>query len=196
MKRLLLSFACAFALAGCAGMPGSDVLTAGVAAASDALTGPDTDYRNYLTACRSEVKAQAEAYEADTKALQAGLTSGNEKTQYGSTLIMAFKAGQGGPKIGCTFARKKGNMELLMDGGDNGLVGLGKFLYSENRAASRFERQLEADNLRFQLSTNRATTEQRENNSLIRDLTGTRPDEANRSRAEADALRATQTPAE
>lgn len=189
MKRLLILAALALGLTGCAGIPGGEALTTGVAAVSDVLAGPDTDYKNYLTACRAEVKAQAEAYEADSKALQSGLTSGNKETQYGSTLIMAFKAGQGGPKLGCTMARKKGNMELLMDGGDNGLVGLGKFLYSENREASRFKRQLEADNERFRLSTNRATAEQRENNSLIRDLSGTRPDEANRSRVEADVLR-------
>lgn len=190
MKRIFLLIACALALTGCAGIPGGEALTTGVAAVSDALTGPDTDYKNYLTSCRAEVKAQADAYEADSKALQAGLTSGNEKTQYGATLIMAFKAGQGGPKIGCTTVRKKGNMELLLGGDENGLVGLGKFLYSENRQASRFERQLEADNERIRLSTNRATTEQRENNNLLRDLVGTRNDPAALDRAAADKIRA------
>lgn len=186
MKRLLILAALAMGLTGCAGIPGGDAITAGAAAVSDVLTGPDTDYKNYLTHCRAEVKAQADAAKAESEALQAGLSSGNKETQYGSTLIMAFKAGQGGPKIGCTVARKKGAVELML--GESNILNLGVELYRENRAGARFERQMEADNERFRLSTNRATAEQRENNSLIRDLTGTRPDEANRSRAEADAL--------
>jgi len=192
MKRFLILAALALGLTGCAGIPGGEALTTGVAAVSDVLTGPDTDYKNYLTHCRAEVKAQADAAKAESEALQAGLSSGSKETQYGATLIMAFKAGQGGPKIGCTVARKKGAVELML--GESNILNLGVELYRENRAGARFQRQMEADNERFRLSTNRATTEQRENNNLIRDLSGTRPDEANRSRAEADQLRAPATP--
>lgn len=193
MKRFLILAALAIGLTGCAGIPGGDAITAGAAAVSDVLTGPDTDYKNYLTHCRAEVKAQADAAKAESEALQAGLSSGSKETQYGATLIMAFKAGQGGPKIGCTVARKKGAVELML--GESNILNLGVELYRENRAGARFNRQMEADNERFRLSTNRATTEQRENNSLIRDLAGTRPDEANRSRAEADVLRIEAAPA-
>lgn len=185
MKRLIAIIFAAL-LAGCAGIPGGEALTAGVAAVSDAFTGPDTDYRNYLTHCRAEVKAKAEAAEAESQALQAALSSGNERTQYGATLIMAFKAGQGGPKINCTAERKKGNMELLL--GESDLLNLGVDLYRENRAGARFNRQMEADKERFRISSQQSTDMQRENNSLIRDLAGTRPDEANRSRAEAERL--------
>lgn len=190
MKRFLILAALAMGLTGCAGIPGGDAITAGAAAVSDVLTGPDTDYKNYLTHCRAEVKAQADAAKADSAALEAGLSSGNEKTQYGATLIMAFKAGQGGPKIGCTVARKKGAVELML--GESNILNLGVELYRENRAGARFKRQMEADNERFRLSTNRATTEQRENNNLLRDLVGTRNDPAALDRAAADKLRATE----
>jgi len=187
MKRFFLLIACALALTGCAGIPGGEAATTAVAAVSDALTGPDTDYKNYLSHCRAEVKAQADAAKADSEALQAGLSSGNEKTQYGATLIMAFKAGQGGPKIGCTVARKKGAVELML--GESNILELGVDLYRENRAGARFERQMEADKERFRLSTNRATTEQRENNNLLRDLVGTRNDPAELDRAGAYRIR-------
>lgn len=190
MKRFFLLIACALALTGCAGIPGGEAVTAAAAVASDVLTGPDTDYKNYLSHCRAEVKAQADAATADSKALEAGLSSGNEKTQYGATLIMAFKAGQGGPKIGCTVSRKKGTAELLL--GESDLLSLGVELYRENRAGARFQRQMDADTERFRLTTQRATTEQRENNSLLRDLVGTRNDPAELDRAAADKLRATE----
>ncbi|HAX23045.1 MAG TPA: hypothetical protein DCY64_22505 [Hydrogenophaga sp.] len=188
--RLALLLAVALALSGCAGIPGGEALTTGVAAVSDALTGPDTDYKNYLSHCRAEVKAQADAISADSKALEAALTAGNEKTQFGAILLLAVKAGQGGPKIGCTVARKKGAVELML--GESNILELGVDLYRENRAGARFKRQMEADNERFRLSTNRATTEQRENNNLLRDLVGTRNDPAALDRAAADKIRATE----
>lgn len=143
MKRFLILLACTVGLAGCAGMPGGDAVTAAVGVASDVLTGPDTDYKNYLSHCRAEVKEQAEAAKADSQALQAALTSGNDKTQYGATLIMAFKAALGGPKIGCSAQRKKGTAELLL--GESDLLDKGLRLYEINRDEKRFKRQLDAD---------------------------------------------------
>lgn len=192
--RLFAAGAMALALAGCGTIPGGETVAAAVAGASDALTGPDTDYKNYLSHCRAEVKAQADAIEADSKALQAGLTSGNEKTQYGATLIMAFKAGQGGPKIGCTVARKKGAMELLL--GESDVLQLGVELYRENRAGARFNRQLEADK---QMQRERLEHERemnRQNNDLLTTLSGDKLDlnkESNRA-AEAATRATTTTP--
>jgi len=143
MKKSLLAIAAALSLAGCASIPGSELITTSVAAVSDALTGPDTDYKNYLSHCRTEVNAQRDVAKADAEALTAALSKGNDKTQYGATLIMAFKAGQGGPKIGCTVARKKGNMELLL--GESDLLDAGLRLYEINRSEKRFSRQLAAD---------------------------------------------------
>lgn len=147
MKRLLsliaIGLLAAITLPGCAAVPGGDALTGAAATVTDALTGPDTDYKNYLTHCRAEVNAQRDVVKSDNEALKAALTDGNEKTQYGATLIMAFKAGQGGPKIGCTVARKKGAVELLL--GESELLRVGVDLYRENRAGARFNRQLEAD---------------------------------------------------
>lgn len=182
LYRLLAAGAVALALTGCGTIPGGETAAAAVAGVSDALTGPDTDYKNYLSHCRAEVKAQADAIEADSKALQAGLTSGNEKTQYGATLIMAFKAGQGGPKIGCTVARKKGAVELLL--GESDVLQLGVELYRENRAGARFNRQLEADKQMQRERLNHEREMNRQNNELLTTLSGDKLElnkEANRS---------------
>ena len=184
--RILIAAVAALVLSGCAGIPGGEALTAGVAAVSDVLTGPDTDYKNYLSHCRAEVKAKADAYEERSKTLQAALTSGNEKTQYGATLIMAFESGQGGPKITCTAQRNPRVMELLLQ--DNALLNLGMEAYRENRAGERFKKQLEFDREALKINTDANRDARRDNNRMIMDLTGTRPDEANRSRAEAERL--------
>lgn len=184
--RLFAAGAAALALAGCGAIPGGEAVATAVAATTDVLTGPDTDYKNYLAHCRAEVKAQSDAVQADSKALEAALTSGNEKTQYGATLVMAFKAGQGGPKIGCTASRKKGALELML--GEGELLEFGKDIYFENRAEKRFREQMAFEKERLRLTLDHDRRTQREQNDLIRDIGGTRPDEANRSRAEADRL--------
>ena len=189
MKRIFQSiFAAvlAVAMSGCAGIPGSEAITAGAAVVSDVLTGPDTDYKNYLSHCRAEVKAKADAATADSVALQTALSSGNDKTQYGATLIMAFKAGQGGPKITCTAERKRGAVELLL--GESDVLQLGVDLYRENRAGARFKTQMEFEEKALKITTDAARDARRDNNRFISDLAGTRPDEANRSRAEAERL--------
>lgn len=170
MKRFLLIIAAALSLTACSTVPGGAEVAAVASSAVDALTGPDTDYKNYLSHCRAEVKAQADAIKAENDALAAGLSSSSEKTQYGATLIMAFKAGQGGPRIGCTVARKKSMSELLL--GESDLLRIGVDLYRENRAESRFKRQLEADQemLKDRLAHERQMT--RQNNDLLTTLTG------------------------
>lgn len=194
MKRLFTIICAALALTGCGTIPGGETVTAAAAAAVDVFTGPDTDYTNYLKHCRAEVTAQKDAIVADNEAMRAALTSGNEKTQYGATLIMAFKAGQGGPKIGCTVSRKKGAMELLL--GESDVLQLGVELYRENRAGARFNRQLEADK---QMQRERLEHERemnRQNNDLLTTLSGDKLDlnkESNRA-AEAATRATTTTP--
>lgn len=170
MKRLIITILAALSLTACGTIPGGTEVAAVASSAVDALTGPDTDYKNYLSHCRAEVKAQADAIKAENDALAAGLSSDSEKTQYGATLIMAFKAGQGGPKIGCTVARKKGISELLL--GESDLLRIGVDLYRENRANQRFQKQLEADK---ELATARMEHERlltQQNNDLLTTLTG------------------------
>ena len=169
MKRFLAFFLAA-ALTACSSIPGGTELAAVGTAAVDALTGPDTDYKNYLASCRAQMKAQSDAIEADSKALQAGLTSGDEKTQYGATLIMAFKAGQGGPRIGCSLDRRPGFTELLLK--NNSLLDAGLRLYEVNRADHRFKRQLDADKemSRDRMDFQRDMEDRR--NRLITTLTG------------------------
>lgn len=195
MKRIfqsLFAAVLAVAMVGCAGIPGGEALTAGVAAVSDALTGPDTDYKNYLAHCRAEVKAKADAAEADSLALQTALSSGNDKTQYGATLIMAFKAGQGGPKITCTAERKKGAMELVFQ--DNALLEFGKDIYLDNRAEKRFNRQLDFDEKALKITTDAARDARRDNNKFVTDLVGTQASRDSAAAAEA-ARRAAAAPA-
>jgi hypothetical protein len=182
MKRLLSILSVALALTGCAGIPGSEAVATTVAAATDVLTGPDTDYKNYLTHCRAEVNAQRDAIKSDNEALTAALSKGNDKTQYGATLIMAFKAGQGGQKIGCSVARKKGAVELLL--GESDLLRLGVDLYRENRAGARFARQLEADKelTRERLAHDREMADRQ--NDLLTTLSG---DKLEYFRAQAEA---------
>lgn len=168
--RIILAAAAAIALSGCSSIPGGTEIAAVATSAVDALTGPDTDYKNYLTSCRAQVKAQADAIEADSKALQAGLTSGDEKTQYGATLIMAFKAGQGGPRIGCSLERNPRLTELLFK--NSSVLDFGMRLYEVNRADKRFSRQLDADKEmnRDRMDFQRDMEDRR--NRLITTLTG------------------------
>lgn len=188
MKRFFLLIASAIALTGCAGIPGGEAVTAAVAVASDVFTGPDTDYTNYLKHCRTEVTAQKEAIVADSKALEAGLTSGNEKIQFGSLVLLAAKSGQAGPRIGCTVARKKGAAELML--GESNILELGVELYRENRAGARFNRQLEADKelARTRMAHERGMADRQ--NDLLTTLSGDKIEltrEANRaSEAAAD----------
>jgi hypothetical protein len=184
MKRLIAAALLAVSLTGCGALTGADAIATTVAAASDVLTGPDTDYKNYLSHCRIEVQAQRDAIKADTEALKAALSDGNDKTQFGATLIMAFKAGQGGPKIGCTAARKKGAVELLL--GESDLLRLGVDLYRENRAGARFNRQLEADKemTRERLSHDREMADRQ--NDLLTTLSGDKLEQF-KAQAEADS---------
>jgi hypothetical protein len=155
MKRLFTILAAAVALTGCASMPGGQEVTALAATAADVLTGPDTDYKNYLTSCRAEVKAQADALKAENEALAAGINSKDEKIQFGSLILLAAKSGMNGPRVGCSVERKRGFTELVFQ--NSNVLSLGVELYRENRAGARFNRQLEAnkemtkDRQRFEL---------------------------------------------
>lgn len=142
MKRIIAIFAVA-ALTGCASIPGGTELAAVGTAAVDALTGPDTDYKNYLSHCRAEVNAQRSAIEADAKAMEAGLKSADKDIRFGSLILLAAKSGMAGPRVGCSVARKKGFTELLLE--NNSMLDFGLRLYEVNRADKRFSRQLEAD---------------------------------------------------
>lgn len=143
VKRISVVFAAVLALSGCASIPGGQEIAALGTSAVDALTGPDTDYKNYLASCRAQMRSQMEAVEAESKLLQAGLSSKDAETRYGTTLILAFKAGQGGTRIGCSLDRRPGFTELLLK--NNSILDAGIQLYGINRADKRFQRQLDAN---------------------------------------------------
>jgi hypothetical protein len=175
MKRICLklaaSLAVLLALPACGTIPGSDAVTAAAAVVTDAFTGPDTDYTNYLKHCRTEVAAQKEAAVADSKALEAGISSSNEKIQVGALVLLAAKTGAGGPKIGCTMARKPSISELLL--GDGELLDLGKDLYLDSRAEKRFNRQLEANERSEARRLEHDRGVEKDRADLIRDMAGT-----------------------
>lgn len=170
MKRLIAIIGCVLALAGCGTIPGGPEIAAVAGSAVDALTGPDTDYKNYLAHCRAEIKAQAEAHEADAEALKAGINSDDEKIQFGSLILLAAKSGQGGPRIGCTAQRKKGLAELAFE--NSNILDLGFQFYRLNREQKQFQKRLDADR---ELASERLKHEQemnRQNNDLLTTLTG------------------------
>lgn len=188
MKRLLSILLIALALTGCSTIPGGQEVTALAATAADVLTGPDTDYKNYLTSCRAEVKAQADMVKAENEALAEGLRSGDEKIQFGAMILLAAKSGMNGPRIGCSVERKRGFTELVFQ--NSNVLSLGVELYRENRAGARFNRQLEANK---EMARDRQDFElglEDRRNSLLTNLTGTRPDPAALDRANADRIRA------
>lgn len=187
MKRFFQSLCAAVlavAMAGCAGIPGGEAITAGAAVVSDVLTGPDTDYKNYLTHCSKEVAAQQKAAESESTALANALNSSSEKTQFGALILLAVKSGDKSPKIGCSVSRKKSIPELLLT--DNSLLELGKDLYFENRAEKRFGRQLDADKELAKARMDHERRMTRENNDLLTTLTGDKLEQF-KAQAEADS---------
>lgn len=169
MKRIIAIIAVA-ALTGCSTIPGGTELAAVGTAAVDALTGPDTDYKNYLTSCRAQIKAQIDAIEADSKTLQAGITSSDEKTRYGATLTMAFKAGQGGPRIGCSLERNPRLTELLLK--DGSALEFGYRMYRDHKQDGQFKRQLAADERMNRENRDFQRDMEDRRNRLITTLTG------------------------
>lgn len=170
MKRSILALAVAAVLSGCASVPGSQELAAVGTAAVDAFTGPDTDYKNYLTACRYQIKSQVEALEADSKALAAGLSSADKETRQGTLLVLAFKAGQGSPRVGCSIDRRPGFTELLLQ--NNNIVDSAIRLYGINRADRQFSRRIEVEKELAQDRMNFEFQLEQLQNDLITTITG------------------------
>jgi hypothetical protein len=167
MKHPLLALAAAAALSGCAGMQslGTDAVVGLASEVTDVLTGPDTDYKNYLSACNKQVAAQAKAYEEESKALATAITSTNEKVQFGALILVAAKSSNG-MKIGCSAERKKGWLE----GGN--LVDVALRIYEENRRNIRARKQLESDEKLGLRQIDATLQSQRVNNDLLTTLSG------------------------
>jgi hypothetical protein len=169
MKRLIASGIAALSLllSGCAGMSqlGTEAVVGLANEAADVLTGPDTDYKNYLSACNTQVRAQVKAMEEENKALATAMTSTNEKIQFGALILVAAKSNNG-PKIGCSAERKKGWLE----GGN--LVDVALRIYEENRRNIRARKQLESDEKLGLRQIDAQLQSQRVNNDLLTTLSG------------------------
>lgn len=170
MKRLIAIFGCVLALAGCGTIPGGPEIATVAGSAVDALTGPDTDYKNYLAHCRAEIRAQADAHEADAEALKAGINSADEKIQFGSLILLAAKSGQGGPRIGCTAQRKKGFAELAFE--NSNILDLGFRLYERNRESKERQKDRETATSLAEKRMEHEREMNRQNNDLLTTLTG------------------------
>jgi hypothetical protein len=164
--RLLAAGAVALALTGCGTQQLATEAVVGLASeAADLLTGPDTDYKNYLSACNKQVAAQVKAYEEESKALATAIASPNEKIQFGALILVAAKGGNG-PRIGCSAERKKGWLE----GGN--VVDAALRLYEENRRNKRAEKQLESDEKRDLARMRHDQQMADRNNDLLTTLSG------------------------
>lgn len=169
-RKLFVLMACAIGLAGCSALGDLPATAVGAVAAVVGPSAPSTGYTAYLAHCAKEVEAQRQAINADNAALQAGLQSDNEKTQFGSLILLATKSGSTGPRIGCTVDREPGTVELFLGKGD--IVDKGLRLYQINRDEKRFTRQLEANKelAESQMAHDRQMRAQ--NNDLLTTLTG------------------------
>lgn len=169
LTRLIAAGAMALALTGCGSMPAGEATTAAIAGVTDMLTGPDTDYKNYLAYCAKEVAALKAAAEAENGALKAGLDNKNEKIQFASLVLLAAK-NNNSPRVKCGAERKRSFTEMAFE--NSNIIDLGLRLYEENRESKRFEKKLESDEKRdlARMAHDREMT--RRNNDLLTTLSG------------------------
>ena len=169
MKHSLIALAAAASLAGCSSMPASEVTTAAIAGVTDMLTGPDTDYKNYLAYCAKEVAATKSMTESDNNTLKAGLDSKNEKIQFASLVLLAAK-NNNSPRVKCGAERKRSFTEIAFE--NTNILDLGLRLYEENRESQRFQKKLESDEKRDLARMAHDREMARRNNDLLTTLSG------------------------
>jgi hypothetical protein len=111
MKKSLIALA-AVSLTGCAGMQslGADAVTGIVSEVTDVLTGPDTDYKNYLSTCLKEYKAYLDDREDRSKTTRIALASPHKEIAFSAFVQFAVEGAQyRAPK--CSVERKPGWLE-------------------------------------------------------------------------------------
>jgi hypothetical protein len=140
MKHSLLAFAAAAALSGCAGMQslGADAVTGIVSEVTDVLTGPDTDYKNYLSTCLKEYKAYLDDREDRSKTTRIALASPHKEIAFSAFVQHAVEGAQvRSPK--CSVDRKPGWME------NTNIFDIALRVYQINRDGVYARKQLESN---------------------------------------------------
>jgi len=167
MKHSLLALAAAAALSGCAGMQalGADAITGIVSEVTDVLTGPDTDYKNYLTTCLKEYKAYLDDREDRNATTRVALQSPHKEIAFSALLQFAVEGAQyRAPK--CSVERKPGWLE------NTNIFDIALRVYQINRDGVYARKQLES-NEKIGLRQIDATLQsQRVNNALLTTLSG------------------------
>lgn len=112
MIRFLTPIALAVSLAGCGSMQqlGTDAALGIAGEIKDVLTGPDSDYKNYLSACIREFDAALKSQETRAETLKTGLGSTHKEVAFGSLLMIAVDSGRQ-VRPTCSVERKPGWME-------------------------------------------------------------------------------------
>lgn len=180
MKKSLLALAIAVSLAGCTSMQqlGADAALGVVQEVSDVLTGPDTDYKNYLSTCLKEYKAYLDDREDRSKTTRIALASPHKEIAFSAFVQHAVEGAQvRSPK--CSVDRKPGWME------NTNIFDIALRVYQINRDGVYARKQLESSEkigLR-QISASQESTRQLYN--LITTLSGDKLELQRDARGEA-----------
>lgn len=140
MKHSLLAFAAAAALSGCAGVQslGTDAALGIASEVADVLTGPDSDYKNYLATCLKEYKAYLDDREERNKTTRIALASPHKEIAFSAFVQHAVEgATVRSPK--CSVDRKPGWME------NTNIFDIALRVYQINRDGVYARKQLESN---------------------------------------------------
>lgn len=139
MKKSLIVIAAAMSMASCGTQQLATDTALGIAGEiKDVLTGPDSDYKNYLSACIREFKTALDAQEADRSAIKVGLASTHKEVAVGSLVLLATTSGKQ-VRPTCSVERKPGWLE----GGSIWEILLRVYEINTNRTYAR--KKLESD---------------------------------------------------
>lgn len=167
MKKSLLALAVVVSLSGCGSLQqlGGEAVVGVVQEVSDVLTGPDTDYKNYLSTCLKEYKAYLDDREDRSKTTRIALASPHKEIAFSAFVQHAVEGAQvRSPK--CSVDRKPGWME------NTNIFDIALRVYQINRDGVYARKQLESNEkigLR-QISASQESTRQLYN--LITTLSG------------------------
>lgn len=167
MKHALITLAAIVSLSGCSTLQqlGADAALGVVQEVTDVLTGPDTDYKNYLSTCLKEYKSYLDDRKERGNTTRVALASPHKEIAFSAFVQFAVEGAKDTtPK--CSVERKPGWME------NTNIFDLALRAYQINRDGVYARKQLESNEkigLR-QISSQEASTRQLYN--LITTLSG------------------------